>query len=288
MKKIFTLLSIVAISFYVQGQTNFTATYDFAESPTDTELGALTGSTNLTISKFSTVGATYVSGTANRYANSDAPTGTLDTGNYVQVTLTPSTGYTLTINSLTFRVQRSGTGPRDIAVRSSVDSFASNLPASINPANAELSIIPTNVIHYVNDISTGQNGATITPTNITNISSPVTFRFYFFNAEVTTGTFSVDDVVINGTTQASAPLGTIENLKSKNIFLKNSLVDNTLSFQTKGNASVKVYNANGQLVKSATISAQNANVDVASLPKGNYVVTAELNGETVSQKIVKQ
>ena len=66
------------------------------------------------------------------------------------------------------------------------------------------------------------------------------------------------------------------------------MVDNTLSFQTKGNASVKVYNANGQLVKSATISAQNANVNVANLRKGNYVVTAELNGETVVQKIIKQ
>lgn len=287
MKKIFTLLSIVAISFYVQGQTNFTATYDFVESPTNDELGALTGSTNLTISKFSTEGANYVSSTANRYANSDAPTGMLNTGNYVQVTLTPSTGYTLTINSLTVRVQRSGTGPRDMAVRSSVDNYTDNLPATINPANAALSIIPTNVIHYVSDISTGQNGATITPTNITDVSSPVTFRFYFFNAEATTGTFSVDDVVINGTTK-SIPLGTIDNIKEKNIFLKNTMVDNTLSFQTKGNASVKVYNANGQLVKSATISAQNANVNVANLPKGNYVVTAELNGETVSQKILKK
>ena len=287
MKKIFTILSIVAISFYVQGQTNFTATYDFVESPTNDELGALTGSTNLTISKFSTVGATYVSSTGNRYANSGAPTGTLNTGNYIQVTLTPSTGYTLTINSLTVRVQRSGSGPRDMAVRSSADNYTENLPATINPANAALSIIPTNVIHYVNDINSGQNGATITPTNITNISSPVTFRFYFFNAEASTGTFSVDDVVINGTTK-SVPLGTIDNIKEKNIFLKNTMVDNTLSFQTKGNASVKVYNANGQLVKSATISAQNANVNVANLPKGNYVVTAELNGETVSQKIVKQ
>ena len=287
MKKIFTLLSIVAISFYVQGQTNFTATYDFVESPTNDELGALTGSTNLTISKFSTEGANYVSSTANRYANSDAPTGMLNTGNYVQVTLTPSTGYTLTINSLTFRVQRSGTGPRDMAVRSSVDNYTDNLPATINPANAALSIIPTNVIHYVSDISTGQNGATITPTNITDVSSPVTFRFYFFNAEATTGTFSVDDVVINGTTK-SIPLGTIDNIKEKNIFLKNTMVDNTLSFQTKGNASVKVYNANGQLVKTANVSAQNANVNVANLPKGNYVVTAELNGETVSQKILKK
>lgn len=287
MKKIFTLLSIVAISFYVQGQTNFTATYDFVESPTNDELGALTGSTNLTISKFSTEGANYVSSTANRYANSDAPTGMLNTGNYVQVTLTPSTGYTLTINSLTVRVQRSGTGPRDMAVRSSVDNYTDNLPATIKPANAALSIIPTNVIHYVSDISTGQNGATITPTNITDVDKAVTFRFYFFNSEETTGTFSVDDVVIYGTTK-SIPLGTIDNIKEKNIFLKNTMVDNTLSFQTKGNASVKVYNANGQLVKTANVSAQNANVNVANLPKGNYVVTAELNGETVSQKILKK
>ena len=106
------------------------------------------------------------------------------------------------------------------------------------------------------------------------------------SATAKTGNVSIDNLVV--TTYPSSVLATTDVIKSKNIFLKNSLVDNTLSFQTKGNASVKVYNANGQLVKSATISAQNANVDVASLPKGNYVVTAELNGETVSQKIVKQ
>ena len=85
-----------------------------------------------------------------------------------------------------------------------------------------------------------------------------------------------------------ATLGTIEVLKSKNIALKNTVVDNTLSFQTKGNATVKVYNANGQLVKSAEVSVFNSTVDVASLPKGNYVVTSELNGEKVSQKIIKK
>ncbi len=72
------------------------------------------------------------------------------------------------------------------------------------------------------------------------------------------------------------------------IKLQNTVVDNALSFQTKGNATVKVYNMNGQLVKSSVISVSNSTVDVASLPKGNYVVTAELNGETVSQKILKK
>lgn len=101
-----------------------------------------------------------------------------------------------------------------------------------------------------------------------------------------TGNVSIDNLVV--TTYPSNTLSVGDITKTKNIFLKNTMVDNTLSFQTKGNASVKVYNANGQLVKSATISAQNANVNVANLPKGNYVVTAELDGETVSQKILKK
>ena len=101
-----------------------------------------------------------------------------------------------------------------------------------------------------------------------------------------TGNVSIDNLVV--TTYPSSVLATTDVIKSKNISLKNTLVDNTLSFQTKGNAAVKVYNVNGQLVKSAAISAANSNVDVASLPKGNYVVIAELNGEKVSQKVIKK
>ena len=120
-----------------------------------------------------------------------------------------------------------------------------------------------------------------------NIATGQTFwiRFVDVNVSGTDDGLAIDDFSL---TPKNSTLSAIDVLKSKNIFLKNTMVDNTLSFQTKGNASVKVYNANGQLVKSATISAQNANVNVANLPKGNYVVTAELNGETVSQKIVKQ
>ena len=101
-----------------------------------------------------------------------------------------------------------------------------------------------------------------------------------------TGNVSIDNLVV--TTYPSNTLSVGDITKTKNIFLKNTMVDNTLSFQTKGNATVRVYNTNGQLVKTANVSAQNANVNVANLPKGNYVVTAELNGETVSQKILKK
>ena len=120
-----------------------------------------------------------------------------------------------------------------------------------------------------------------------NIATGQTFwvRFSDINISGTDDGLAVDDFSL---TPINSTLSVNDISKTKNIFLKNTMVDNTLSFQTKGNASVKVYNANGQLVKSATISAQNANVDVASLPKGNYVVTAELNGEKISQKVIKK
>ena len=124
---------------------------------------------------------------------------------------------------------------------------------------------------------------------ITGLNIPVGqifwIRFVDINVSGTDDGLAVDDFSL---TPINSTLSVNDISKTKNIFLKNTMVDNTLSFQTKGNATVRVYNTNGQLVKSATISAQNANVNVANLPKGNYVVTAELNGETVSQKIFKK
>ena len=124
---------------------------------------------------------------------------------------------------------------------------------------------------------------------ITGLNIPVGqifwIRFVDINVSGTDDGLAIDDFSL---TPINSTLSVNDISKTKNIFLKNSLVDNTLSFQTKGNATVRVYNTNGQLVKSDTMSAQNANVNVSNLPKGNYVVTAELNGETVSQKILKK
>ena len=124
---------------------------------------------------------------------------------------------------------------------------------------------------------------------ITGLNIPVGqifwIRFVDINVSGTDDGLAVDDFSL---TPINSTLSVNDISKTKNIFLKNTMVDNTLSFQTKGNATVRVYNTNGQLVKTANVSAQNANVNVANLPKGNYVVTAELDGETVSQKILKK
>ncbi|MBL0358648.1 MAG: hypothetical protein IPP72_18080 [Chitinophagaceae bacterium] len=123
------------------------------------------------------------------------------TDKYYEVTITPNPGKVLNLTSMTFRFQRSGTGPRQSFVRSSVDGYANNLAASINPANPLLSVVATNKFQVTDPTTLGQDGCTVTlgGAPFTGITTPVTFRFYGVNAEAVTGSFSVDNVVFNGT-----------------------------------------------------------------------------------------
>jgi len=66
--------------------------------------------------------------------------------------------------------------------------------------------------------------------------------------------------------------------------VKNTNVNNTIVFGAKAN--VQIVNANGQVVKAASVS-ENTNLDVSSLPKGMYIISADVNGQKVSQKIIK-
>ena len=94
-----------------------------------------------------------------------------------------------------------------------------------------------------------------------------------------TNALYVDDI------QSDASLAVIDTNKSKTTLVRNTKVTNEINFGEKAN--VKIYSVTGELVKSASVD-KNTTLNVSSLPKGNYVVTGELNGETVSQKIVKQ
>ena len=94
-----------------------------------------------------------------------------------------------------------------------------------------------------------------------------------------TNALYVDDI------QSDASLAVIDTNKSKTTLVRNTKVTNEISFGEKAN--VKIYNVSGSLVKSASVE-KNTSLNVSSLPKGIYVVTGEVNGQSVSQKIVKQ
>ena len=94
-----------------------------------------------------------------------------------------------------------------------------------------------------------------------------------------TNALYVDDI------QSDASLAVIDTNKSKTTLVRNTKVTNEISFGEKAN--VKIYNVSGSLVKSASVE-KNTSLNVSSLPKGIYVVTGEVNGQSVSQKIVKE
>ena len=137
-------------------------------------------------------------------------TGSINTAKYYEVTITPNSRWTLSLTGINFSFQRSATGVRSYAVRSSVDGFAANLPAS-NGGDTLLRIPgTTDEFFSIYDTTSKLDGSTITLSGVpyTNTRSAITFRFYGWNAENTAGTFSIDNVSFNGTA------GAIENIQN--------------------------------------------------------------------------
>lgn len=207
------------ISFTTLGAGFFSAIYTFDSVKTTsgltdpTPLPAVSG---LTFGAFTATGAgspTFNSTAAFRFSftdwtlgatnNSDVFVPNDSTGKYYQVTITPNPGRSLSLSSLTFRFQRSATGARHAIVRSSRDAYAANLAASISPANTNLSVAATNRFQMVDGVTLAQDGCTVTlgGAAFTNLTTPVTFRIYGINAEGSAGTFSIDNVVFNGSVQ---------------------------------------------------------------------------------------
>lgn len=93
---------------------------------------------------------------------------------------------------------------------------------------------------------------------------------------------TIDDV---SWTAYDATLAVVDATKGKANLVKNTIVSNELIFGAS--AKVSVVNMNGQVVKTADVS-ENSRLDVSSLAKGAYVVTAIVNGQSVSQKIIKK
>ena len=311
MKKIFTLLSLTSMFFLANAQTqvvNETFTFNGAlkdngwvrHSGTTGQLSADGSKVNLVANNDEDVNKAFSTDYVINPAelNKTEYTFTLNVPSQTGLAASGAGGYYFLMLS-----SQSGTGINAYFARLFIRKGTgagyvlgiSNNSSTGVYSTVELPVATDVSVKVAFSVSGGNSTSTLTINNGTPITStsaiaPTVLKSVAIRqdggATAGTGNVSIDNLVV--TTYPSSVLATTDVIKSKNIFLKNSLVDNTLSFQTKGNATVRVYNTNGQLVKTANVSAQNANVNVANLPKGNYVVTAELNGETVSQKILKK
>ena len=229
---VFCVLLLILFTSPVTGQ-HFTATYDFSDfknnsgktdpTPPPVVEGIIFGSfiASDAVSANSTAGNrfSFTNWDPGATNNSDVFTGSINLQKYYEVIITPQNNYLVSLDSISFTLQRSGTGIRQYSVRSGVDGFASNLPAKIYPESGNLEIIADNIFQVKDATTSANNGSKIvlSAAAFKNITAPVTIRFYGFNAEQSGGSFSIDNVTFYGTSEISP---TAPNL----ILNKNSLV----------------------------------------------------------------
>ncbi len=118
--------------------------------------------------------------------NQSTAANAITANDFVSITLSPELGYTLDLDSLSFKMARTSSGPTQAFLRYSLDGFASDLwvttslPTSF-PGTPVTVNFPNNVLHD-------------------SITSPVTFRWYAYSAAATSHITGLDDVVFSGTT----------------------------------------------------------------------------------------
>lgn len=215
------LNALIFSGLLASAQTTFTVTYDFAATtsltgvtdpttpPTATGItcGSFvavgTPSTNPNAAgRFSFVG--WPTGGVNASTTYSSMTGSISTSEYYEVTLTPVNGYTVTLNTIGLKFQRSGTGVRSYAVRSSIDSYTANLPATVS-SNTNIIVAGTNEFFIVPDASASYLGSLVDLTASTfTFAAATSFRFYGWNSEAAGGTFSIDDVAFDGVVTGTA------------------------------------------------------------------------------------
>lgn len=231
-----------------------------------------TFNTNITVSGIGR-GAGISGATGNDRYNTDGYTSgstTLVSDEYFEFTLTPNAGYKIDFNEFKFTIQRSGSGPSTFAVRSTLDSFTSDLGVYTNNA--------TNVSSLATLALSG--------TEFDNITSPITFRIYGYNAG--TGTGSINDFDFKGNVLCSKPTAyAVEGVKNACgttavITLSDSELGMSYQLQLNGVNTGTAQTGTGDLLSfgiqtvdgTYTIVASNTSCTATAIMVGNVVVLA--------------
>ena len=153
-----------------------------------------TGSANSTSGNAS-LGSTIAAGGAFNgatvyYGEGPWPAGSIDLNAYLEFSITPTAGHTITISGLSMQIRRSttgssGAGPNTWSLRSNLDGYTTDISTGV--------------------LTTNSTPATVVPLGVAfmNLPSKIIFRLYGYNATVSTGglnRFVYDNIVANGST----------------------------------------------------------------------------------------
>ena len=176
MRKLFTVLLVFLMSGVVWGQI---LTFEFSSLAGD----ELTAGSNyndvaITVSTISRGAGLTASGNAGRFNATSWAELSIDNAisgdDYMEFTITPVDENEFIVSSIYLQLQRSSTGPRGIAIRSSIDNYASNLDQE----------------YPIDDVTSTQNFTFTFDQGV--FSSAVTYRIYMW-AESTGGSGGIGD-----------------------------------------------------------------------------------------------
>ena len=271
MKKIFTLLSVIALGTFANAQTTTVLSENFA---------AYTAGGNTTSTGSTAPDGTDIYSPGQNTLPSGVPSANFTAGTKVyQAGGMAKLGTSSLIGSMSTKVLDLSTDGGKVSVVFDVKGWSTvegPVVVSVSSPNATTNPYFTTEVTY----------SALLAANTLD-SKTVSFAGGLANSTITFSTkvkrAFLDNIVIK--TDANLSLNVNDINKLKNNFVRNTKVNNEISFGEKAN--VKIYNASGSLVKSASVE-KNTSLNVSSLPKGIYVVTGEVNGQSVSQKIVKE
>jgi len=253
MKKIFTILSIAAVSL-VSAQ-NLVANPGFEAGLAPWAAGTTTSYTAPTIA---------ASG-AHTGTNSAMYVATATTGFYQNV---PVTGGKTYVISFWYKSAGDDTDSRLWSV------YKNQAGAAVyTTADASTDAFRTNNLYMPSAAAWTQYTAEM-PAAADAVSLDVALRVY------NGGTASFDDFVV----MDKAQMAVADFSKSKFSLVKNTVVGESIAFAKT--ADIQIINVAGQVVKTAKVT-EGSTLNVSSLAKGVYIVTGTVNGEKVSQKVIK-
>lgn len=301
-------ISLITASL-IAGAQSFSAKYNFAATTTVTGVTDPTPpptATGVTFGSFTAVGTGSNSSSAGNFSFAgwgtgattgndvvSTYTGSIDPAKYYEVAITPQSGFEVTLTDITFTARRSGTGPRQYALRSSMDAFTANLPASIAPTNTALAVVNTDEFFFTADANTNNLiGSTITlGSGFVNFTSAVNFRLFAWNAEGTAGTFRIDSVIFNGSASLITGLGKVTFDLNSNLNIYPTPSHDGVVFIESKNATdvskIEVLDVLGNVILSSNAKNDSkVKLNLAEMPNGNYFVRVYSGSSVATKKIV--
>jgi hypothetical protein len=185
-KILFLLITGLFSSFAMQAQV---ADWNFNNVLTGT--GSATSiAGNASLGSTIAAGGAFNGGTV-YYGEGNWPAGSIDLNAYLEFSITPTAGHTITISSLAMQIRRSttgsaGGGPNTWSLRSNLDGYTTDISTGVLTLNSTPATVVTLGVAFM------------------DMPSKIIFRLYGYNATLSAGAslnrFVYDDIQVNGST----------------------------------------------------------------------------------------